>query len=485
MRVHINGLLPLITSSVVEYPNGDEVVTTLIYERLDKHCTKCLRLDHELKECLVARAEAKAQKAQQIEEPTRMSGSSVHEEASTRHRTVTSTKKNRGLNGQAPTNEVFKFSASPKDNIRDRRAYREPKDNSYRRPYKSQTISWNERSNQRRSHHAREYSRQDFERSARPPRDHAKHRNLPSPPGRSYYREIPKKPVETRITASTASKSTHENTVGGNPPLYLQTPIPQEAFQEAMGELRNVMIQYTKTADPTESEARKERMRQAEEHGEMEETAIQMVRASLAPTIDLMQREQTTLSPERIPASQRLGSKGQLQSSKSGKGIEGSGSSPQDRIPASLRLGPPTEPLLILQDEEDFLQDPLINERIPVTMRLGPSHSPTENVPVNAPNIVKRKPGRPPGAGKNQKKQIPPMAPVPKRRRVPHAKPSPVRKKTTKRAENATTARTKAGPSHGGEHGSSISSENRPICNMIPAAARKRMDFRIHSTPGP
>ena len=55
-----------------------------------------------------------------------------------------------------------------------------------------------------------------------------------------------------------------------------------------MGELRNVMIQYTKTTDPTESEARKERMRQAEEQGEMEETAIQMVRASLAPTIDSM-----------------------------------------------------------------------------------------------------------------------------------------------------------------------------------------------------
>lgn len=65
MRVHVNGLLPLITKSVVEFPNGDEVNTTLVYERLDKHCTKCLRLDHELKECLVARAEAKALKAAQ------------------------------------------------------------------------------------------------------------------------------------------------------------------------------------------------------------------------------------------------------------------------------------------------------------------------------------------------------------------------------------------------------------------------------------
>lgn len=67
MRVHVNGLLPLITKSVVEFPNGDEVTTTLVYERLDKHCSKCLRLDHELKECLVARAEAKALKASQDE----------------------------------------------------------------------------------------------------------------------------------------------------------------------------------------------------------------------------------------------------------------------------------------------------------------------------------------------------------------------------------------------------------------------------------
>lgn len=49
MRVHVNGLLPLIVKSVVEYPNGDEVITNLVYERLEKHCSKCLRLDHELK----------------------------------------------------------------------------------------------------------------------------------------------------------------------------------------------------------------------------------------------------------------------------------------------------------------------------------------------------------------------------------------------------------------------------------------------------
>ena len=67
MRVHIDGLLPLIKTSVVDFPNGDSVTTTLLYERLDKHCSKCLRLDHELKECLVARAEKKALQSAQGE----------------------------------------------------------------------------------------------------------------------------------------------------------------------------------------------------------------------------------------------------------------------------------------------------------------------------------------------------------------------------------------------------------------------------------
>lgn len=89
MRVHVNGMLPLITSSVVEYPNGDEASTTLIYERLDKHCTKCLRLDHELKECLVARAEAKAAKARQEGEHSQATRRSEQELGSNRGFSVT------------------------------------------------------------------------------------------------------------------------------------------------------------------------------------------------------------------------------------------------------------------------------------------------------------------------------------------------------------------------------------------------------------
>lgn len=57
MRVHVNGRLPLITSSILEYPNGDEVEAKLVYEKIEKHCSCCFRLDHDLRDCLRAKAE--------------------------------------------------------------------------------------------------------------------------------------------------------------------------------------------------------------------------------------------------------------------------------------------------------------------------------------------------------------------------------------------------------------------------------------------
>lgn len=53
------------------------------------------------------------------------------------------------------------------------------------------------------------------------------------------------------------------------------------AMDKALGEVIEVMVQYTKCADPTESAARQERLRIAEEQGELEATAIMMVQASI------------------------------------------------------------------------------------------------------------------------------------------------------------------------------------------------------------
>lgn len=48
----MNGLIPLVMTSVLEFENEDEVTATLVYEKLEKHCFVCLMLDHEKQDCV-------------------------------------------------------------------------------------------------------------------------------------------------------------------------------------------------------------------------------------------------------------------------------------------------------------------------------------------------------------------------------------------------------------------------------------------------
>lgn len=97
--------------------------------------------------------------------------------------------------------------------------------------------------------------------------------------------------------------------VRGNPLQNDKTPAPQEAFNEALEEVHEVVVQYTQCADPSESAARKERFRRAEAEGQLEETAARMVQASLEDNEDDYQNlrsAEENLSAERIPAQLRL-----------------------------------------------------------------------------------------------------------------------------------------------------------------------------------
>lgn len=96
--------------------------------------------------------------------------------------------------------------------------------------------------------------------------DFSSHRSLPAPPSRSYYREKPKTFSEAKGSGSSASKAPPEVPVRGFLQENNHDSLPQEALNEAMGEVRDVMLQYTMC---TEREARKERVRQAEERGQM------------------------------------------------------------------------------------------------------------------------------------------------------------------------------------------------------------------------
>ena len=51
MRVFVSGLEPLITKTTLEFDEGPEVEATLVYEKLQNHCSTCLRLSHVKDDC--------------------------------------------------------------------------------------------------------------------------------------------------------------------------------------------------------------------------------------------------------------------------------------------------------------------------------------------------------------------------------------------------------------------------------------------------
>lgn len=51
LRAQINGLFPLIFNTTLEFSNGDEVEASLLYEKLEKHCSLCHLLTHEKEDC--------------------------------------------------------------------------------------------------------------------------------------------------------------------------------------------------------------------------------------------------------------------------------------------------------------------------------------------------------------------------------------------------------------------------------------------------
>ncbi|KAG5387785.1 hypothetical protein IGI04_029326 [Brassica rapa subsp. trilocularis] len=255
-----------------------------------------------------------------------------------------------------PHKATFQFSASNRSELREGRPPRYPKEAPGRRTHKAQPKEWQERESSRRSYHSRDRSRNEachFHAS----RDPYKQRRNTNSQGRSFYREIPRKQPLTDDNGSSSTKEQDPRCEKGVP-LQRQPPsLPEEAIQRARGEVRDVMLQYTSSADPTEREARKERMRQAEERGELEETAILVAQAALNASTQRLNGKQIITTPERIPVSQRLGS-----------------TPVQERSPASQRLRNTSPGGAVLEQRStEGIEFPPNSERIPASSRLGPT----------------------------------------------------------------------------------------------------------------
>ncbi|KAF3606715.1 hypothetical protein DY000_02046425 [Brassica cretica] len=250
---------------VVEFPSGDEVTATLVYEQLAKLCSYYYRLDHEARDCLKTKAEKKERLllTEGNNEETALSAKEA-EPTMSRGRTTT---------GKAPSTRYRDtYRPSP---------YSRPNENYHRDRYHTNSYPYHD------GH------RTGSQISPREARHHSRERGLPiSGDGNEE---------------SSASKKAHQYSARGTPLQIPQEDLPREALEEAIGELHDVMKQYTSIADPTESAARKECYRMAEEQEEIEQTAAKMGRARIAnqETPDLNDDNDT--SPKRVPALLRLG----------------------------------------------------------------------------------------------------------------------------------------------------------------------------------
>lgn len=419
MRVQVNGLLPLIKSSVIEYSNGDEVTATFVYEKLERHCSKCSRLDHEVKDCLVAKhqdREAKAQENQRraISEANEPPGNETKQrtESNIYHFSASNPNgEDHHRRSRSQYSREYRYDA--RHSLEERRRYRSSQDTVNRRQFrdgsKDRPGSYGSRSS-----YYKDLDHQNREVSSRHQREEYRQQEKtnmsPTRRGRT----------ESRRAEGGAARETEEHPTRNEALNDQQQTGPREALSEAIEEVREAMLQYTKCADPTESAARRERMRKAEEEGELEETALLMIQAN----------QDKAAMEEELPQDMKTSA---------------------ERIPAILRLGP--SPIAVSEATA-----------VPEKKKLG--RPPGRRRVHQSPRLIK---------GSNSKK-----------RKTLQTKPPTVRRKLNTDDAVDTRQRGRARQSNSREAGNSAaSSDNQPICNMIPSRSKKKTDFRNPSTLAP
>ncbi|KFK36286.1 hypothetical protein AALP_AA4G102900 [Arabis alpina] len=237
MRVKINGLEPLITSSTLEFKNGDEVEAVLMYEKLEKHCSLCFMLNHEVKDFPDAT------------EPQRKSSNEFHLPAPpsrTHSRSLSQriSDGNQGIPQPKGPRGFFGITEGPSSNCppAERRYHPHGSSKQAHSPFNtSSTTSGQSRGFAGRSTRIRE----------------------PTPP-RPVWRETRRRDLPRALLSSldeSGSSSGRKEIVVTSPRLE-DHHLPQEAIQVAMGEIRQVMDRYASCPDPTESAALEHSMRE-------------------------------------------------------------------------------------------------------------------------------------------------------------------------------------------------------------------------------
>jgi len=297
-KVTIDGLKPLVKETLVEFRDGSEALISLEYKNLKNHCSYCLRLSHEKKDC-------PGLKEEKEEAPSNSAAPLPGQKSVTRNyyspldnfaapsranslptKGVSSNDTSRHLSRQADLNRSNKHFCSFSTNHQsvshrtlEADRHRNPSDNSGHRSKSSSRYSPRPYASNRRdlTRDLRDSSRPNFSQNNLELQWREKTTFRVSPRLDSSDSSRPRRPPLERLDLSSEV------------PSRLPSPPPVPTTDDIMGDLREVTLQYVSCADPTESAARRRHVIQGEERGLMAETASNMLEAarSLNPTYKL------------------------------------------------------------------------------------------------------------------------------------------------------------------------------------------------------
>lgn len=308
MRVFINGLQPLIRKTTLEFEDGHELILDLVYEKIHNYCSTCFSLCHEKETCPEQPQTAVTPtQSRRVNRPVdritsgcsesnldpSLSGRSYRQDS---HRSISRYNRptlspNRQLNERERDSESYKYRNSPSTE----------RTLSARVP----TYEVSNRDNRKREESFNTYCSREYRRYEQQSNNYRPRSNHPP---RSLWIEKQGQRGEQALAMEKSESSRPVNqTIQTNNPPPPPIDLPTEALQVARDEIRDYMLQYSNCQDPTESAARKERLGQAEEQGDIEEAAASLVKSNLEAIIPDPLQALEEKTPERIPATQRLG----------------------------------------------------------------------------------------------------------------------------------------------------------------------------------
>lgn len=411
MRVFINGLQPLIRKSTLEFDDGRELEVNLVYEKLQNHCTTCLSLCHDKNACpLKVSAPEKPLEIHNEGQPAEK----IRPPSQTAPRGASNYSRSHLQSYHKSSSQNTRISNSGRDN----RSGPERRHKSYERraePYKGYnppstertiTARGSPRDRPRYEHRRREESTNTYQsREYRRYEQTESRRGHQRPqPSRSLWVEKPtQRDYNPQLLEKTESSRPSGPTLQNNRVPSRSMDMPEEAISQARDEIRGYMVQYTNCQDPTESAARKERLRQAEEQGEIEEAADRLARSNMVPNGLQITEPFPEVSPARTPIAQRLGSISESQSAFDRLGPRGS---PQDQDPL---------PQSAQQHQKRRVGKPHLRRTTPLSLtminaglrkrKVLKAAKISKTIPRNEENSIRNIPPREENKGKNKSKR--------------------------------------------------------------------------------